>query len=101
MRRKIPRVMFSTSKVIGHGGSYDGKTIMVATDFPLWFVTNVIVHEFGHWIIDWLPLQFRLRYDVTMWMENFAVRMIRILPQKDRDKDVYWKTFFRRAEKLI
>jgi hypothetical protein len=74
-----------------HAGTFDGETIVVATDFPLWFVANTILHEFGHWLIDLLSLVFEWKYDFTMKMENFAVKLIRLLPRKYRDRDLYWK----------
>jgi hypothetical protein len=93
MTRNIPKIFFSKSNIMHHAGYYDGEVIVITTDFPLWFVVNIGLHEFGHWIIDELPIQFELKYNFTMKMENFAIRMVRLLPRKYQEKNSYWKSY--------
>lgn len=50
-----PTIRFSKSYVIGCGGMHYYGSIIVATDFPLWFTLYILLHEFIHYLNYFLP----------------------------------------------
>jgi len=102
----LPIIIFSNSKFMGSAGSECHGIIGIAIDFPLWFIFYVIFHEFVHYISHFLPITFKLRYNICMWNERIADKFINLLPLFYRTKTVFnykkcllWLHYLRRIEK--
>lgn len=88
---RLPILKFSRRKIIGSAGSYHklGRRIgvlFVATDFPPLFVFMILLHEFGHYLLEMLPFRFELKYSLTMKMEFLSEIPLRWLSRKDFER---------------
>jgi len=90
MSRFPPLILFSTSDKIGAAGICSTNGIIsIATDFPACFIIMIFLHEIWHYIFNnYIPLVFKLKYQLTISMEEISHDLMLLLPEPYRERAI-------------